>query len=246
MPEVTELNPDLIEQLLKAARSDTQLQEVTGPEGYSRNYVNSRVPFLVTTESMLDEDPPRSIALFCNPANCTWTMGQRAAKQTIKGGVAWHMWPRMKAGHRTYWNEPSVAFALQSGNILPIVGKDKNTVPAGLGNLYDFFHLYDESPILPDGRSNWTYITYNSRIFPEITLVGRFDPEGVSFTDDSGDPNQVGWSSTFTVETSFPFFANPGDLIRSFEQAKVPTSTHAAAWETVEDKSLTSGIGSRL
>lgn len=105
---------------------------------------------------------------------------------------------------------------------LPLLGPEDErvTVPPGLDNFYEFLQLVDEQKILESGDINYCYIIYNSRIFPNMTLAGLFTPEGASWTDSAGDPNQVnGWSATFTVYDSYPRLNDKSGLVRLFEDA---------------------------
>lgn len=105
---------------------------------------------------------------------------------------------------------------------VPIVGPDAEdvSVPPGLDNFYEFLQLVDEQKILDNGDINYVYIIYNSRIFPNITLAGLFTPEGVSWADSAGEPNQLnGWSATFTVYDSYPRLNDKSGLVRVFEDA---------------------------
>jgi hypothetical protein len=105
---------------------------------------------------------------------------------------------------------------------VPIVGPDQEDVrvPPGLDNFYEFLQLVDEQKILDNGDINYVYIIYNSRIFPNITLAGLFTPEGVSWSDSAGEPNQLnGWSATFTVYDSYPRLNDKSGLVRVFEDA---------------------------
>lgn len=102
----------------------------------------------------------------------------------------------------------------------PDPSETKPTVPPGLDNFYEFLQLVDEQKILENGDINYVYLIYNSRIFPNMTLAGLFTPEGTSWTDSAGDPNQVGgWSATFTVYDSYPRLNDKSGLVRVFEDA---------------------------
>lgn len=89
-------------------------------------------------------------------------------------------------------------------------GTDMSSVSPGLVNFYDFLKLLDAPKLTSSnskapGRSNHVIIKYNSNIFPKLTLIGQFDPEGVKFNDSASDPNQVtSWSATFIVLDSNP------------------------------------------
>lgn len=90
-------------------------------------------------------------------------------------------------------------------------GADRSSVSPGLVNFYDFLKLVDAPKLTSGptskggGRSNHVIIKYNSNIFPKLTLIGQFDPEGIKFNDSSAEPNQVtSWSATFIVLDSNP------------------------------------------
>ena len=114
------------------------------------------------------------------------------------------------------------AYQIRETITVPKLGPDEEsvTVPPGLDNFYEFLQLVDEQKILDNGDINYVYIIYNSRIFPNITLAGLFTPEGVSWADSAGEPNQInGWSATFTVYDSYPRLNDKSGLVRVFEDA---------------------------
>jgi len=93
-------------------------------------------------------------------------------------------------------------------------------VPPGLLNFYEFLSLVDEQKILPTGDTNFVYLIYNSRMFPNMTLVGLFTPAGLSWTDSSDSPNEVGsWSANFTVYDTFPRLNDKNALVQFFQDA---------------------------
>jgi hypothetical protein len=97
-------------------------------------------------------------------------------------------------------------------------------VPGGLNNFYEFLALVDEQKIITDGPSkgkiNYVYMMYNSRIFPNMTLVGLFTPDGVSWTDAANDPNQItNWTANFTVYDSYPRLNDLSALNTFFQDA---------------------------
>jgi hypothetical protein len=78
------------------------------------------------------------------------------------------------------------------------------------------------------------YITFNSRVFPEITLVGHFNPEGINTTESADDPNQLVYTAPFTVETSFPYFGNPAALAETFRNATPPSTRREGEAEVIQ------------
>jgi len=98
------------------------------------------------------------------------------------------------------------------------------SVPGGLHNFYAFLSLVDEQKIIKEGKSkgkiNYVYMMYNSRIFPNMTLVGLFTPDGVSWTDAADDPNKVNnWTANFTVYDSYPRLNDLSTLNTFFQEA---------------------------
>lgn len=246
----------------------------------------TRQPWVLTCQKWIEEG--RYIIANVNPKEVQWRMPQRSVVQKTRVGEILHIWRDRFRG--TFYDEPTIQIAFQSGNIMPIrrdplrpstkkkkkVGETTSTdkkpflqsnidnaqkslagaeagvnqklnsamtetfgggaepvtipslevtpedvsVPRGLSNFYDFLQLVDEQKILPDGRLNYVYIIYNSRIFPNLTLAGLFTPDGVSWSDSADDPNQVvGWSANFTIYDSFPALNDIGTLTRFFKEA---------------------------
>lgn len=200
-----------------------------------------RRPFVLTCQKWIEQQ--RYILASVNPSDVQWTMAQRSAAQKTYIGEILHVWKNRV--RNTFFDEPSIRFTFQSGNIMPIREKpyvpairpaygtteavrvqnvndpdETPRVPGGLQNFYEFLQLVDEQKILDDGSVNYVYIMYNSRIFPNITLAGLFTPEGTSWTDSAQEPNQVGsWSAQFTVYDSFPRLNDYEALVKFFQDA---------------------------
>lgn len=148
---------------------------------------------------------PKSIKFRCNPSDVTWTMPQRSVEQKTKAGTVLHTWN--DNDRKTYFDEPTLTFKLQSGNILPSrsILDPRGSITEGLNNFYEFMSLVDEVKVLDDGRANLCYINYNSLIFPDIQLWGFWQPAGISFSDSAANHAQVNeWTASFTVYKSFP------------------------------------------
>jgi len=75
-----------------------------------------RTPFVLTCQSWIERQ--RYILAAINPSEVQWTMAQRAAVQKVYMGEIMHVWKDKIRG--TYFDEPSITFNFQSGNIMPI------------------------------------------------------------------------------------------------------------------------------
>lgn len=178
--------------------------------------------------------PIQALVFRCNPSEVQWRMPQRSSEQKTRYGSVLHVWkdrPR-----NTYFDEPVLTFTFQSGNIMPIptgtnaqlngiAGGDADPgpeVPQGLANFYYFLDLVDDQKILSDGdgfgMTNFVYISYNSPVFPAITLAGLFTPDGVSWNESAADPLNLTWTASFTVYHTAPEMRG-SDLVRAFRSA---------------------------
>lgn len=195
----------------------------------------------------MQQKPGRYIISGVNPKDVTWRMPQRSSVQKTRMGEIMHIWKDRQRG--TYFDEPQLSINFQSGNIMPIrrdpvksvrwatVERENGVdvynhvaytepsdetvrVPTGLQNFYEFLSLVDEQKILPSGATNFVYIIYNSRIFPNMTLAGLFTPEGASWTDSSDSPNEVtNWTANFTIYDTFPKLNDSSTLMQVFQDA---------------------------
>jgi len=132
-------------------------------------------------------------------------MPQRSVEQKTKAGTVLHVWNDQT--RNSYFDEPTLTFNLQSGNILPTrsILEPRGSITPGLNNFYEFMSLVDEVKVLDDGRANLCYIDYNSLVFPKIRLWGFWQPSGISFSDKAENHAQVNnWTASFTVYKSFP------------------------------------------
>jgi hypothetical protein len=188
-----------------AARSEAQANIL-----FSKKVIEilpNRSPWIMSTTEWLEANPARVIVWAANPSEIAWSMPLRATETKNKAGTVYHVWrdPR----RQTFYDEPVLSMSLQSGNIMPVTwtrsqsGYDE--MAQGLSNFYQFMELVDAPKLTADGRPNLVSIQYTSRMFPKITLIGLFNPEGIRFNDSSSEPNQVNsWSATFTVYDSVP------------------------------------------
>lgn len=220
---------DGLENLSKAevipnAKTD---KPVSGDKGIKAS-VNGvdRSPWVMTTTEWMSPQvdgfgpapAPRALVWDANPSDVTWTMAQRSMHTKNLYGTVLHVWPNTK--RNTFYDEFRLHMNFQSGSIMPVFLPDRPNSSTsifgewqpsgGLANFYDFMQLVD-APKLTTGtdtrpaRANLVVIQYNSNIFPQLTLTGMFDSNGITFTDTSQDPNQVtGWSADFIVYDSMP------------------------------------------
>lgn len=153
----------------------------------------------------LNTNASKAIKFRCNPSDVSWSMPQRSVEQKTKAGTVLHVWNDQT--RNSYYDEPTLTFKLQSGNILPVrsILEPRGTITPGLNNFYEFMSLVDEVKVLDDGRANLCYIDYNSLVFPRIRLWGFWQPTGISFSDTATNHAQVNnWTASFTVYKSFP------------------------------------------
>lgn len=183
-----------------------------------------RTPWVMTTTQWLSEKTPRALVWDVNPSDVTWSMPQRSMHTKNLYGTVLHVWPN--TNRNTFYDEFRLHMNFQSGSIMPVflpgsvINKktgesrtgngDSWIASGGLTNFYDFMQLVD-APKLTVGtekspaRANLVTIQYNSNLFPQLTLTGMFDSNGITFTDSSQEPNQVmGWSADFIVYDSMP------------------------------------------
>jgi hypothetical protein len=156
-------------------------------------------------DALTGDDGKKAIKFRCNPSDVSWSMPQRSVEQKTKAGTVLHVWNDQT--RNSYYDEPTLTFNLQSGNILPTrsILEPRGSITEGLNNFYEFMSLVDEVKVLDDGRANLCYIDYNSLIFPKIRLWGFWQPTGISFADSAANHAQVNnWSASFTVYKSFP------------------------------------------
>lgn len=181
---------------------------------------------IITTEALALQG--RYLIFWSGPSNTQWTFPMRGAQQQTRSGTIYHSW---KDGSRkTYFDEPSVSFTFQAGNIMPVrtTSIDKNSpadvigLPPGLLDFYDFFEILDQPKILSDGRPNFVLIAYHSLIYPEIFMRGFFNPEGLQFSEDAQNPANLTWTSTFKIRSTEPNFWNKEQLLSAWLSASTP------------------------
>lgn len=198
------------------SKTDTPLSGDKGRK--AQLYDVDRTPWTMTTTEWLQQSPPRALVWEANPMDVTWSMPQRSMHTKNLYGTVLHVWPNTQ--RNTFYDEFRLHMNFQSGSIMPVFIPDGSgglgtwEPSGGLANFYDFMNLVD-APKLTQGsdssppRANLVIIQYNSALFPELTLTGMFDSNGISFTDSSQEPNQVvGWSADFIVYDSMPRFSS--------------------------------------
>jgi len=198
---------------------------------------------VITTEAFASQG--RYIVFWSGPSNTSWKFELRAATEQTKSGTILHYWrDRSRAA---FFDEPSVTFTFQTGNIMPVRFRDVANksesifLPPGLLDYYDFFDLLNQPKILPDGRPNFVFIAYHSLLYPEILLRGFFTPSGLSITESAENPAGLSWSSTFKVRSTEPPFWSSAQLISSWNSASGATSSSVQEAQAVADTSVAGG-----
>lgn len=187
-----------------------------GNSAVQSSLLTNRNPWIMSTTEWLEDG--KGIIWSCNPSEISWNIRLRQATSKNAYSTVTHNWPNDNRG--THFDEFVLNMTFQSGNLMPYNRRDVNDntaaswdiVSPGLVNFYDFLKLMDAPKLTSPkrdgtggGRTNHVIIKYSSNIFPSLTLIGQFDPEGVKFTDSASDPNQVNsWSATFIVLDSNP------------------------------------------
>lgn len=186
----------------------------------------TRTPFNLTTVA---GNP--NFNLWINPMECSWRIPLRTTIEQIQGGAVHHEWKATGIGGQNAQklDQAIINFTFQSGNIAPYSWADVNdvgsqnisdgsysgepSIPAGLGNFYDFLALLNQPNITSNGQPNYVQISYYSLMMPSILLSGFFTQEGVQWTDNADNPNGISnWGASFVVFTSQPALFENGTL----------------------------------
>lgn len=237
------------EQPGQSSNTDTLLDSRLSAMLVSKDTGVIRTPWIMSTTEWLSSNPSKGIVLATNPTDASWTLSQRMSITKNLGGTVTHAWPNVT--RTTYYDEPRVTLSMQSGSLIPVaMGTTRsllttynNGAPSTSGSLtvnkwvpspgitsfYAFLQLLDQPVLTKDGRANLVSIQYASNLFPSLTLLGRFDPKGVTFSDSSQDPNKVSsWSAEFIVYDSSPRLSdNLGlgttreDLLKKYMAARI-------------------------
>jgi hypothetical protein len=231
MADVSEVLPPELEALLNGV--GYQQPVITNPFSAQATQVTpSRIPTILTRESWINSEsrawmeslgwrggPSEAelgtagyIMAGVNPSEVSFRMALRSSEQKTKGGTVTHTW--FDKHRNTFFDEPVVSFTFQSGNCMPVFEQQSGTlsVPKGLDTFNYFMELVDTHNSLPDGRPNYVYIIHTSLKFPQLTLVGFFNPSGVNFSDSSGEPSQFTWTADFIVHFTQPRLNSAAEL----------------------------------
>ena len=206
-----------------------------------REYPWARIPTLVTTrqyltggedldaaanELQLESDRERDssdnrkiVDLWANPSAANWTVPTREALQKVKSGSVRYGW-RNRARSRkknTAFGEYTVGWTFQSGSVF---SHERGTlgggVPPGLDDFYDFLALLNEPRLLADGRPNYHVVVHTSAIFPRITCMGWFTPDGLTFAEEAQSGYGIQWTCSMEVHQTYPRLWNAAGLRRAF------------------------------
>lgn len=197
--------------------------------GYDHRQVSDRLPFML----MRDSSPTNILSFWVNPSESQWSIATRTTIEKVAGGAIHHEWPQIGLGSQgaSVFDQPVVRFAFQSGIITPYgyqhVGswgkprseadKEKDYIPPGIGNFYQFMTILSDTNVTPAGTPNYVNILYLSATFPALWLRGFFTPDGVSWTDTADNPYQVNaWGASFEVFSSTPALNDSAQLRGAF------------------------------
>jgi len=224
------------------ARTQLSLEQLVAL-ARERNTFNSPKPRLsrqpraeAIVTSTLWEYQRKMIPLFINPKTISWELAQRISTIKTLAGTVQNFWGngfRQIHGPGRYYDEPIVNITFQSGNIMPSMGypeeRELNTVdkiadavfapkvPEGLLNFYWFLELLDQGALIGT-QPNLHKLTYHSRVFPTITLIGRFQPEQISFVESAtAEGNTVEWEASMLVYRTIPRFNSASLLERAYQ-----------------------------
>lgn len=202
---------------------------------FGRHYPDERLPTIITTAAHLlenrdDQTERRVINCWANPSGVDWMASRREALQKVKAGSIRYSWRRRGRAkgtgtngtgttpkRETYYDEPTVRFTFQSGNILAVPGSiNERDVPPGLDDFYLFLGLLNEQKLLEDGRENWHIVIHTSPVFPTIFLKGWFTPDGVTWAESAESGFGLQWSATMEVHQTVPAIHDPSALRKMF------------------------------
>jgi len=171
-----------------------------------------RTPFIMDCVSWRKKSR-KQIVFRCNPNKVDYEWPIRGATQNVKSGKVFYWWRNKDKG--SHFDLPAITFGFQSGNIMVL--KDNFDpkqspdlyVPEGLDNFYQFMSIVDEKKMLDDGTPNFITITHHSAIFPNLQLIGFFDPSSpITVSESVDEPSLITWSAKFLVHNSEPRFNN--------------------------------------
>lgn len=202
---------------------------------FGRHYPDERLPTVITTAAHLlenrdDQTERRIINCWANPSGVDWTAPRREALQKVKAGSIRYSWRKRgrtrgsgasgtdnNASRETYYDELTVRFTFQSGNILAVPGSiNEGAVPPGLDDFYLFLGLLNERKLLDDGRENWHVVIHTSPVFPTIFLKGWFTPDGVTWAESTDSGFGLQWQATMEVHQTIPAIHDPSALRKMF------------------------------
>lgn len=181
----------------------------------------ARAPFIFTRVKEKNEGFFIYAAL--NPQEASFTFALREELEKCGGGEVLHTFPaspERESDLGRFISEIRAEFTLTAGNCLPVrvllneSGEEELRIPAGLKTFYDLKALILEADrIMEDGRSNDFIVTMNTVPFPLVTLTGKIDPAGISYTLSANEPNTVsGIRFSLSVHKSVPRLVDAGDL----------------------------------
>lgn len=182
-----------------------------------------RVGFILTSDLWIEQNTV--LALHAGPSSANWSLALRAAEEENQSGHARYAMARkvgIGAKNTVYFDVPRIDFTFQTGNILPIpfVEGPGGKMPHGLEDFYYFKSLLNQPPLIPsgsnEGKHNFTWVFYRSLMYPDMTLKGYFDPQGIAWADSTDSPAGFTWTATFIAHETDPALWDPDELASKY------------------------------
>jgi hypothetical protein len=213
--------PMIITTVYRQTKFDQSRTDITDKE--KKTNIDSRLDASLTSAALAGNKVTTKsrqllpLLFWAGPKSITWKFNQRGTIQQSRSGHISHYW--RDDSRDTFFDNPSIEFTFQTGNLIPISDANKTipTLPPGLVDYYDFFSILDEQKILSNGKPNHVIITYQTLLYPNIVLKGFFEPGvTISVNESAAKPASIEWNATFRVSSTDPKFSSSEDLISSW------------------------------
>lgn len=200
------------------------------------NLLDNRKPWIISTTELLRNG--QGLVWYCNPSDASWKIRLRQATTKNAHSTVTHNWNNTIRNNK--FDEIVLTLNFQSGNLVPykrnadVNERSSNNsdfskvqpdeIPPGIVNFYDFLSIMNAPALLANGETNHIVIKYHSNIFPSMTLIGQFDPEGVSFSDSADNAANINsWSASFIIYDTNPRLS---ETTTSGDSTKAPLISH--------------------
>lgn len=228
MADLEELGLDEVRALIEGSGEEgpiTGVNTVTNMDFTDRARDRVRVPWVFTSRRWVRENR-RKIVMWVNPGSIDIELPKRASLEKTAGGAVMH---QLKIrGREDVFDEFEMTFEANTGNIMPVTIREVFEgahVPAlvapGLVNQYDMNELQAQSHQIEEtGEANFIYVYMSTPAYPRLTLVGWFDPQAYSFSEDAENPNSIRYNLKLSVLSTEPKLTSSSALLQAFRAAK--------------------------